>query len=149
MKPVYQTKFGFPDGNCFAACIASIFELPSADDVPNFCSIAEDWVKAASDWCAEKFGFALIALRYPPEEQYADSAAYMMDFFGHSGAYVICGVRTTRGHLHAVIYRGGKLVHDPHPEGSEIVGRVEDFTILFPLDVAKFTAATFPPHHGT
>lgn len=34
MKPVFQDKFGVPDGNCFASCVASILEVPR-DDVPH------------------------------------------------------------------------------------------------------------------
>ena len=39
MKPVDQTSFGFPGGNCFSACVASILELP-IDDVFATGSIA-------------------------------------------------------------------------------------------------------------
>lgn len=36
MKPAMQTKFGEYEGDCFAACIASLFELP-IEDVPDLC----------------------------------------------------------------------------------------------------------------
>jgi hypothetical protein len=29
--PVFQTKFGMPYGDCFAACVASILEMKIAD----------------------------------------------------------------------------------------------------------------------
>lgn len=35
MKPIDQTTFGVPGGNCFSACVASLLEL-SIDDVPYF-----------------------------------------------------------------------------------------------------------------
>ena len=51
MKPVDQTILTAPGGNCFAACVASILELPLAD-VPNFCS-EERWWNALQIWlCA-------------------------------------------------------------------------------------------------
>lgn len=43
MKPVDQTTFGFPGGNCFSACIASLLEMP-LDDVPYF--MHGDWYDA-------------------------------------------------------------------------------------------------------
>ncbi len=35
MKPVNQTKMTPPEGDCFAACITSILELP-LNEVPNY-----------------------------------------------------------------------------------------------------------------
>lgn len=150
MIPVTQTKTGAPGGNCFAACLASLFELPSADDVPNFCydvPEGEDWMEPASKWCAEQFGFCLFTLRSPEGAEWDDTAEYMRSFFARSGAFVIAGVHTARGrHLHAVIMRDGEVVHDPYPGGSEIVGRPVDWTVLFPVDVADHTAGRVRPH---
>ena len=36
MKPVDQTTFGSPHGNCFQAGVASALELP-LEEVPHFC----------------------------------------------------------------------------------------------------------------
>jgi len=145
MKPIFQTKFGAPGGNCFAACIASVFELDSAEDVPNFCydtPDGKDWMEAASNWCRERFGFGLFTVRAPEGADYDEQARYMRNFFARSHAYMICGVKTTRGVLHAVIFRDGKLVHDPYPGGSAIVGRVVDFTVFFPIDPVAARAST-------
>lgn len=34
MRPVLQTRFGFPSGNCLLACVASILEVP-LEEVPD------------------------------------------------------------------------------------------------------------------
>ncbi len=41
MKPVDQTTFGHPGGNCFSACVASLLEM-SVDQVPYFMG-HDDW----------------------------------------------------------------------------------------------------------
>lgn len=42
MKPVLQTRFGVPDGNCFSACVASILEVP-IEEVPAYqCDLADE-----------------------------------------------------------------------------------------------------------
>ena len=153
MIPVIQTKVGVPGGNCFAACLASLFELPSADDVPNFCydvPDGEDWMEPASRWCIEQFGFGLFTMRSPEGAEWDDAARYMSQFFERSGAYVIAGVHTARGrHLHAVVMQAGKVIHDPYPGGSEVVGRPVDYTILFPVDVADHTCRRDRPYSPT
>jgi len=42
MKPVFQTKFGPKEGNCFAACLASILEIPLEDI--DFNAATDDWL---------------------------------------------------------------------------------------------------------
>lgn len=49
MRPVYQTICDFKKGNCFAACIASILELP-LEEVPNFCIDPKDWHLNCNKW---------------------------------------------------------------------------------------------------
>ena len=59
MIPVDQTILYDPDpaslmGNCFQACVASIFELP-LDMVPHFCQ-EEDWYLLFTNWLEENYG---------------------------------------------------------------------------------------------
>ena len=57
MKPVMQTKFTTEDmtvhGNCHAACIASILELP-LEDVPAFEDMGHEWSNALSIFLVER-----------------------------------------------------------------------------------------------
>lgn len=41
MKPVDQTQFGWPHGNCFMACVASIMEV-GLDDLPDLYEPTKD-----------------------------------------------------------------------------------------------------------
>ena len=57
-----QTIFGFPNGNCYATCIAAFLDLP-VTEVPNFCSEpADEWFKKAGLW-VEKHGYRLVSLK--------------------------------------------------------------------------------------
>lgn len=47
MKPVEQTKLTYPDGNCFAACVATLLELP-LEAVPDFKG--DGWYDAWLEW---------------------------------------------------------------------------------------------------
>lgn len=42
MRPIRQTRFGWPSGNCLLACVASILDLP-LEEVPDGWS-EEDWL---------------------------------------------------------------------------------------------------------
>ena len=129
MKPQHQTTFGNgkngrEPGNCFAACIASILEVPLTE-VPNFCATPE-WVKELNLWLFPR-GFFYVDFRMaedcPPEE-----------VFCWAGYHVISG-DGPRGCRHSVVGRAGKIVHDPHPSGAGLLTE-EEYGFLIPLDPA-------------
>lgn len=105
MRPVTQTKFGQGTGNCFSACVASIFEL-DLQYVPDFC-LAYDidtWWSEFSNWCA-RFGFRPLGLPWSSEmEKYVRETMPDVYFMGLG--------RTMSGD-HAVVMRGAEPVWDP------------------------------------
>lgn len=119
MIPVDQTITG-DKGNCFAACIASILELPIGS-VPNF---AEDMDSeqgmcgAAKTWL-ESRGVAYFPMCFP------NPTAIEQTHFGFSDYCIIGGYgprKNDRGDFreHAVVGKtlpwGVEIVHDPHPD---------------------------------
>ncbi len=124
MHPVFQTRFGGPEkpdaeqGNCFAACLASILERPIEDvDVP-FDGKAV-WLPAFQNRL-NALGLNLTIVLLPPE---------LWKSLG--GAYYIAAGKSPRGDwLHAVVYRNNKLAHDPVKDGRGLAGPVEDLTVL-------------------
>lgn len=108
MKPVHQDKFGVEEGNCFAACIASILELPLAD-VPNFCVDRKHWLQHCNDWLAKR-GLAYIEFKLTGGE-----VPIWMTDVGH---HVISGPSPRGDFHHCVVGLDGKMVHDPHPSGA-------------------------------
>lgn len=134
MIPVYQDRFGKPLGNCFAACIASIFELPLRN-VPDFAKINlnedgtdnGDWYAAAWDFCVAR-GFEL-HYRYSKSREDGTSG---IDWIEGAYPYHLIGGTSPRGLSHSVVGYKGKIIHDPHPEGGGL-SPVSDFGFLVPI----------------
>ena len=101
MIPVDQTKLYLPgkqSGNCLPAALASILEL-SLSNVPAFEDVPDRiWFRSIVSWLRD-LGFQLLAW----EQEI------------HFEGYYIAHGRTVRDTNHSVVYRGGKLAHDPHP----------------------------------
>ena len=120
MNPIYQTRFG-RDGNCFAACIASILEVPLAE--VDFTANEDDWLPVCNEKIS-RYGYRWLevnierAVNYPLYQMY--------------GQICVFTGKSPRGDLnHAVVGRlEGRLedanctfvtVHDPMPGGTGIV----------------------------
>ena len=125
MKPVDQTRFGYPNGNCFAACVASILEL-SIDEVWDAGEFDEkmnnnvDFWLGWQRWLATR-GFGLVHIL---------DGAWFLPPVGYGVANGI----SDRGLRHSVVTRDGVMVHDPNPKRSGLVGRPESWVILYRAD---------------
>lgn len=122
MKPVDQIVEG-PHGDCFRACLASLFELP-VTAVPNFYDIDasdEGWWKAVRDWL-RPYGLGIMWLELRSVEH--------LKLF--EGFLIVSGL-SKRGLHHATIWKDGALVHDPHPQKCGL-DTVEGVDMLYPLD---------------
>lgn len=124
MKPVFQTKFGSKDGNCWPAVIASILEIPQnqLDRIPNFCSEYQDWVKATNDWL-EPYGFYTMIV----QTKTIEGTPFIP--FGFHGI----GGKGPRGTDHACVGYRGELIHDPFPGQPGLV-EIEYFDLFIPYD---------------
>ncbi len=122
MKPVDQTTFGAPGGNCLSACIASLLELP-IEEVPYFgppdrIGTREEWGKNIEQWLNPRGFYSIMfphGLTFVPP-----------------GFHILSGM-SPRGVRHSVVAHGERTVHDPHPSRGGLV-LVEDVTLLVPLD---------------
>jgi len=99
LVPVDQTVFGYPDGNCMAAAVASVLEL-RLEVVPNMAS--PHWLAILTGFL-EPFGICPLSSASPPP-----------------GYSVMCG-DGPRGHMHAVVALGDTIVHDPHPDRTGLL----------------------------
>jgi hypothetical protein len=113
MIPVMQTRFGNEEGNCFAASIASVLELP-LHALPELSSTKEgSWFPILWDFLTKR-GLTFSGTLYDVEK--------ILNYDrGIKGYYVVAG-ESPRGHArgHAVVYYKGKLAHDPYPGGNGI-----------------------------
>jgi hypothetical protein len=111
MTPVNQSKLYAADaihnGNCFAACLASLLDLPLWM-VPPFEDMfgRSDWSDRVDEWLTRVHGF----IRVRTEGHVVDG---LPEFYIASGL-------SPRGVRHSVIYSAGVMVHDPHPSKAGI-----------------------------
>lgn len=115
MKPVDQTRFGEHEGNCFAACLASILEL-EIGDVPEMSCEGQFEIMLA--WLWER-GLTAVELNFRPRAQFP----YVFSRFGLKGTgLAIASGKSPRGDFdHAVVVavdhniQQVQFIHDPHP----------------------------------
>jgi hypothetical protein len=100
VKPIDQTTYGTPLGNCFSACVASILELPIGD-VPLF--VDENWRSRFLGWLAAR---GLSATTYALADGDLAPRGFSIAF-GPS--------ERIAGWDHACVAFDGAVVHDPHP----------------------------------
>lgn len=136
VRPVDQTVFGYPDGNCFAACVASLLEI-GIDDVPDLGHCDGDWTRPLNRWLAERgqgyieFDTAEKTPYYRlPRKLYAilggQSPRHIEDSDGELVGHCVVGIVDDAW--------GFKVVHDPHPSRDGIEGRVESVAFILQLD---------------
>lgn len=114
-KFVFQTKFG-KEGNCFAACLASLFGV-SIDEIPDFFSKGDEfWWDNVRAFLKER-GYGVFTIGY--------SEDWMKE---QCGCFIVAG-KSPRELTHAVIYNEGKMIHDPHPDGGGVIP--EEIDIIY------------------
>lgn len=125
MLPVDQTIFDNQKGNCYAACIASIFEIP-LESVPTPNGVAEDFWPTYNYWFEKGNARTTTLTRgdwIPPE------------------AYLIGTVKSPRfeGTDHAVVVYGNRVIHDPHPDKTSLgdISLVTHLDFIYPIDPSK------------
>jgi hypothetical protein len=140
MKKQHQTIIDKDIGNCFATCIACLLDLDVAD-VPNFITLSDLWWREFTDWLNAR-GYSAIMVDMRIKGAWSGSMACW------SHALCVVGGQSPRGDYgHAVVGRMTgwldegdelyELVHDPHPDGTGIVGKPHDFLFLVPNDPTK------------
>jgi hypothetical protein len=141
-----QTTFGGAEsspeerGNCFAACIASLIGVP-LKKVPNFMAIyqpekgeADPWYDNVLEWLGR---FGLVLMSYESDPFLEAAAASEM----HKRTIMVASGPGPRGHRHCVLWRYGKLHHDPHPSDDGLVGPPDLYEVLVVVDGAQFIRA--------
>ena len=122
MKPIDQTKLHNPPviGNCMNAAFASILEI-DIEDIPHFEDMDKyKWWPRLLDWL-EGLGFYLLQW---------DEPIYLPCYFIANGT-------SPRGVEHSVVYKGEKMVHDPHPSRDGIE-KIRSVWVLLPIDPSQY-----------
>jgi len=104
MIPHYQTKWGKETGNCFQYALASILEL-EPNVVPDFCNEYEDeWYEELVKWL-NQYGLSCISLEIRNKK---------LDDYNLKDCVLLACVENDDNINHAVIYKNGKIIHDPN-----------------------------------
>ena len=104
-------------GDCLRACVASIIELP-IENVPHF-ALHQNWLRLLQSWAFDTHNVHVVYLSLLPK-----STPYTDEFT----LWIASGI-SRRGTRHAVVYKGNRMIWDPHPDKT---GLVEvDHAILF------------------
>jgi len=123
MKPVFQTIYGHPDGNCFAACVASILEM-ELEDVPNFCGDYRDkWTYELNKWLLQ-FGLGALTVEFQDE-------------IPIKHGYCCAGGKGPTGIMHSVVMKDMKMIHNPHEGWDAFEKGPVDYTFFVILDPVR------------
>lgn len=129
MTPVDQTRFGFDGaneapGNCWAACVASILNVPMSS-VPDEAEFWQPGMKPAESWIP----YQTKAHRWLFEQGIVlvETKCQHVHYCGPAdcwAAYCILSGPSPRNPEvnHAVVGRGNEIVHDPHPSRKGLTG---------------------------
>jgi len=124
MKNVDQTIFDPENGNCMAACVASILELP-LPTMPNPHGDDGAWYH---EWIAFLKPHNLQILIF--------QAGGEVRPWGYS---ILCGKSPRGDWNHCVVCYNGEMVHDPHPDRTGVESEI-DWTVFVALDPAPLIA---------
>ena len=130
MKPIDQTKFGFPHGDCFSACVASILEREITE-----CQMFPDGVDETSENdIATKKHWWIVFQRWL-REHHNLQAIYLhiseLDGYVPKGYSIVSG-KGPRGLDHSAVGLDGNIIHDPHPSRAGLLA-VRDYILFVPL----------------
>ncbi len=141
MIPVMQTTFGYGKGNCQPACVASILEI-NLEDVPDWRDGA--WMLKYEAWLG-RHGYGLIHLFWSFDGENTNGEWPKELGIHGDGYYLASGLSPRAGRdgnsdkmLHACVYQGGELAHDPHPEGGGLLD-VRSWEMFVPCETWKGT----------
>jgi len=92
------------DSDCLRCCLASLLCL-EYEDVPDFVKEYNDWYQALCDWARDQ--------GYMTLQFHAIMDGEILQHHNSDALWIATGP-AQRGHNHAVLFRGSKLIHDPH-----------------------------------
>lgn len=125
MKPVKQTRIHDPEngtvGNCWQACLASIFEIP-IEDAPDIDMFDDTWTASTYEWLYT-LDLDMHFAKSPIPNRITILTGYTNRFDGTV--------------LHSCVGMGNTVVHDPHPSNEGILN-IKDCIVFEPqTDNAK------------
>lgn len=134
MIPIYQDRFG-DEGNCHAACIASILEVP-LESVP---SPTREELASADEWGVylRRLSQEFLHPRNLEALCFAVTASDTGEVWVPPG-YAILSLRTPESEVgHAIVTFCGEFAWNPHPLPRQNPGAASHWTVFIVLDPAR------------
>jgi len=150
-----QTETDDGVGNCFATCLACLLDLP-VDVVPNFKALQErdthgtyDMIMEADKWLRREYSRRIITVEIYDQEDGPNKGSpltrqCLMNRLAATDDLVILSGESPRRRKdggrkwHCVIAKpqcwGFELIHDPHPDGTGIVGQPYGVKWIVPVN---------------
>jgi hypothetical protein len=120
--PVFQTTVDKEKGDCLRAALASILEL-KLEDVPHLRLLGENWFETMYSFLWDN-GYEFHGSKYGTDILTYDK--------GVKGYYIVQGKsRTYPDCKHNVVFKDGKMVHDPNPSNKGLA-TIEDCWMIEP-----------------
>lgn len=110
MKPVFQTIYSVPHGNCLQACVASILEL-SLEEVPNFMLHGDGWWQYYVEWMISNYNLQPISI------------VIEKGCTVPHGYHFIQGKSPRGDYDHIVVAFNGNEIHDPFPDSIPLLSQ--------------------------
>lgn len=121
---IHQPDIGI-HGDCYRTVISCLLDLPR-DDVPHFLHDNPDWMefKNRVEAFLQTYGLCLFSISIKSED-FDDFLINQSKVINDKTVFVVFGL-SPRHINHAVIYKGGEMIHDPHPDGGGLIGPCND-----------------------
>lgn len=121
MRPIDQTVFGAPMGNCMQACLASLLEIPLNAAPPAWVGDGTGYNEDLPNW-HPRLNAKLSSIGLSYVEMLSSSVLCL----GSTQECVLVGGSPRGAYLHAIVgrvYPDGRweMLHDPHPSRDGIL----------------------------
>lgn len=133
MIPVYQTAYGYGKGNCLAACVASITEIPFelVDSIGlQRCCDGNEQLELLSNFLL-KHGYSFIQIKTNTTN------TEQPFFFQGAGYYIVSGYIMLNDEpvFHSMVACNQEIVHNPHRGiKNEFESCIEEFIIIYKMN---------------
>lgn len=126
---VYQTRFGYPNGNCYAAAVASITGLP-LEEIDEACGNAAGWPEG---WDVmrrflSRHGWYVIYFSFSSDLH----EPYDNRVIGFPFNYLLSGTSAS-GLGHVVVAYSGRVVHNTNPDPEARLVSVSGVEMVLPM----------------
>ena len=118
-------------GDCGRTAIACMLDI-EVDDVPHFGAGGpsnEEFARQQNDWLQSEHCLRMITVVYASDGLTLDALLEHIEEQNPGLMFFLIGT-SRNGVCHVVICSGGRIVHDPSPEDSGIVGPHDGFYLV-------------------